>query len=62
MMQKLIFSNSELYDIVFFFYTECDEGWITYGGHHYILNSTKLSQPEAMVCHILIVTMKLKVK
>uniref|UniRef100_K1PKW8 Brevican core protein n=1 Tax=Magallana gigas TaxID=29159 RepID=K1PKW8_MAGGI len=27
---------------------KCVEGWVTYGGHDYMLNSTKLSQPEAM--------------
>lgn len=28
---------------------ECDEGWVTYGGHDYMMNTTRVSQPEAMV-------------
>lgn len=29
--------------------SECDEGWVTYGGHDYMMNTTRVSQPEAMV-------------
>lgn len=32
---------------------ECDEGWVMYGGHDYMMNTTRVSQPEAMVCHTL---------
>lgn len=60
MQTKIIYSK--LYDILFSIQSGCDEGWITYAGHDYILNSTQLSQSEAMVCHKLIVMIKLKVK
>uniref|UniRef100_A0A8W8NY41 Apple domain-containing protein n=1 Tax=Magallana gigas TaxID=29159 RepID=A0A8W8NY41_MAGGI len=29
-------------------YNECDGNWMSYKGHYYILNQTKLSQPDAM--------------
>ncbi|XP_052692921.1 perlucin-like protein [Crassostrea angulata] len=28
--------------------TECDGNWMAYNGHYYILNQTKLSQPDAI--------------
>lgn len=30
---------------------ECDGDWMLYNGHCYLLNRTKLSWPDAKVCH-----------
>lgn len=41
---------------------ECDGDWMLYNGHCYLLNRTKLSWPDAKVCHFYVAKNRNKTK